>query len=151
MPSQLVVSTKWTIVLVVGTILSPIVVALINRGFDCMLQRQRMIQERFNKYYARQAELFDAYLRQTAVVSSERTPENELILVENYNALLPYLSPNIAKSLETYTLDLANGKKLTAKDKAAFNTFMYQFKQSLDPQQRKLKWSKWHKEWRYKG
>lgn len=151
LPNQLVVSTKWTIVLVIGTVLSPIVVALINQAFSCMFQKQRMIQARFDKYYSHEAELFDAYLRQTIVVERERTDENCLLLLEYYSALLPYLPSSASDALKTYTLHLVNGKKTTAQDVAAYNTFLIHFTQALDPQQRKLKWSKWRKKWTYKG
>lgn len=139
MKSQIVVSTFWAMFLVIGTVASPIIVAIINKIADVILYHDRLKQERYAGYMNRKRELFDSYLRQLAMNEKDEGRVYDKPLVEAYYALIPYLTPREANIFQVYTLKSANHEKPSKSDTQLFNEIILIIKQSLNPQQYKYK------------
>lgn len=151
MENKIVVSSFWATVLVIGTLLSPIITILINRGFDLIAKHINNKHERFVEFNSRRRELFERYLQALADAARATTPEERknLKLMDYYYMLLPYLPDYMAESFYRYTLSAANGEK-TSQSRADFQTVIIHIKELLDPQGRKLMYSKRNKKWIWK-
>ncbi|MGI1803726.1 hypothetical protein ACRPK0_09000 [Limosilactobacillus reuteri] len=151
MQDKIVVSSFWATVLVVGTLLSPIVTILINRGFDLIAKHLNNKHERFVEFNTRRRQLFEQYLQALADAARATTPEERknLKLMDLYYMLLPYLPDNMAESFNKCTLAAANGEN-TVQSQADFQTVIIHIKELLDPQGRKLIYSKQDKKWIWK-
>ncbi|WP_288638870.1 hypothetical protein [uncultured Lentilactobacillus sp.] len=151
MQDQIVVSAFWAMVLVIGSIVSPIVVALINRCMDIHKEKIRLQQRRYDEFIAHERELIEQYLRGLIAVQKSSGNDEDVKLLESLYALIPYISSGFYNQLQKYTLHVINGDKVTKEDLLTFSTIGTIFTQALDPQRRKWKWSKWRKKWTYKA
>lgn len=151
MKNQLVVSTFWAMVLVIGTIISPVIVALINKICDAVIQLNKEKTVRQNDYNSHRRKLFEDYLNNLAEASRHKNQDRQNIkLINSYYVLLPYMPPKISESFQRYSMHVANGEKPSPESLRDFQVIITFIKQSLDPQQRKLKYSKWRKKWIWK-
>ena len=149
MKDQIVVSATWAMILVLGTVLSPVLVALINRLFDVVMAIIKAKQEKQKEYNNHIRALYEDFLTNAAEASRNKKDRVNLKLIDSYYLLLPYIPSRLADDLHTFVFDFAN-KTYSQKDRIAFTNIILEIKKSLDPQQRTPKWSKWRKEWRYK-
>lgn len=151
MQDKIVVSSFWATVLVIGTLLSPIVTIILNRIFDLVAKRLNNQHERYESYNSRRRELLEQYL--VGLVEAERaeTPEERknLKLIEVSYLLIPYLPNYMQETFQRYALEAAN-RKHDAKSNADFQIVIIYIKELLDPQGRKLRYSKRDKKWIWK-
>ncbi|MDE6949131.1 MAG: hypothetical protein K2O90_06510 [Limosilactobacillus sp.] len=120
-------------ILVLGTVLSPIIVALINRGFDVWLSSIHEKQTARKEYYQHKLQIFEQYLHDVAEASRGTVKHENLKIVDSYYLMLPYISTDTANALNKFTIDLANGKKLNEKDLLYFNQLLFEIKRELKP------------------
>lgn len=151
MQDKIVVSSFWATVLVIGTLLSPIVTIILNRIFDLIAKHLKNKHERFTMYNNRRRELLEQYLQSLADAERATTAEERknLKLMDIYYVLLPYLPDEMAEPFLRYTLSAANGKHDKQSD-LDFQMIIIRIKELLDPQERKLMYSKRNKKWIWK-
>lgn len=151
MQDKIVVSSFWAAVLVTGTLLSPIITILINRGFDLIAKHLNNKHEKITEFNSRRRQLFEQYLQALADASRATTGEERknLKLMDYYYMLLPYLPDYMTEVFYRYTTSAANGER-TPQSQADFQVVIIHIKELLDPQGRRLIYSKRDKKWIWK-
>lgn len=130
MKNQIVVNATWAMILVLGTVLSPIVVALVNRLFDIWLSSIKAKQEREKAYNEHLRSLYEDFLTNAAEASRNKDDRANLKLIDSYYLLLPYIPLSLANDLHRFVFDFAN-KEYSKDDMRAFTNIILEIKRSL--------------------
>lgn len=136
MKDQIVVNATWAMILVLGTVLSPIAVALVNRLFDIWLSSIKAKQEREKAYNEHLRDLYEDFLINAAEASRNKDDRVNLKLIDSYYLLLPYIPLDLANDLYKFVFDFAN-KKYSQDDMKAFTKIILEIKKSLSLCKRK--------------
>ena len=136
MKDQIVVNATWAMILVLGTVLSPVAVALVNRLFDIWLSSIKAKQEREKAYNEHLRDLYEDFLINAAEASRNKDDRVNLKLIDSYYLLLPYIPLDLANDLYKFVFDFAN-KKYSQDDMKAFTKIILEIKKSLSLCKRK--------------
>lgn len=138
MKDQIVVNATWAMILVLGTVLSPIAVALINRGFDIWMSYIKSKQAQEKEYSEHIRKLYEDFLINAAETSRNKDDRVNLKLIDSYYLLLPYIPAELSNDLRKFVFDFAN-KEYSKDDAKAFTNVLIELKKSLVPHKRKRK------------